>query len=54
MDDIQLYNNIFLGQGTYNPHSFHMDGFMVGANVTPANGHWMTNLIFTIIYLEGT
>ena len=44
MDDIQLYNNIFLGLGTYNPHTFHSDGFMVGANVTPANGNWMTNL----------
>jgi hypothetical protein len=66
IDDVQLYNNIFLGLGTYNPHTFHADGFMVGANVTPANGHWMTNLyihhnIFrgnmtgtAAIYLNGT
>jgi hypothetical protein len=66
MDDVQLYNNIFLGLGTYNPHTFHSDGFMVGANVTPANGNWMTNLyihhnIFRgnfrgtgAIYLNGT
>ncbi len=44
MDDIQLYNNIFLGLGTYNPQTYHADGFMVGANTTPANNTWMTNL----------
>ena len=33
-DNVQLYNNVMLGPGTYNPHGYHCDGFMIGANCT--------------------
>src|SRR5664280_14886 len=40
-DDTQLYNNIFLGQGTYNLHGYHGDGIMIG---TINSSDWMTNV----------
>ena len=41
-DDMRIYNNLHEGVGTYNPKSYHGDGFMIGADGTSDYG--ITNL----------
>lgn len=42
LDDVQFYNNVFEGPGTYDPHKYHCDGIMIGADGT--SEHKVTNL----------
>jgi hypothetical protein len=44
VDDVQLYNNIMLGPGTWPAHNYHGDGFYVGANST-TNPSTLTNVV---------
>jgi hypothetical protein len=43
-DNVQLYNNTFLGPGTWPAHSYHGDGIMIGADCT-TNPSTFTNIL---------
>jgi hypothetical protein len=42
IDDVQIYNNLYEGPGTYDGGSYHLDGFMIGGANTSA--YAITNL----------
>ncbi len=44
VDDVRLYNNLMSGLGTYGPHSYHGDGFMIGGDRT-TTAYAITNLL---------
>ncbi len=66
VDNVQFYSNLYMGPGSYNPVSYHCDGFMIGGdgvthyavtNLKIYNnkfyGNWSTGAT-AAIYLNGT